>query len=103
MTLSRGRLQGFIYVKKWGLQILDSKINISMMAFVNPELQQYLPVLLVVGGVIAVGLFVKKTGWIGVFIVGALAVVWIMRSNPEWFDGLDGTMERIVKVNRPGD
>ncbi|GHC03443.1 hypothetical protein [Cerasicoccus arenae] len=66
----------------------------------NADLQQYIPVIAVIGGVIAVGLFVKKTGWVGVVIVGVLAAVWIMRTNPQWFDKLDGTMERIVEVNR---
>lgn len=66
----------------------------------DPELQQYLPVIAVIAGVIAVGVFVKKTGWVGVFIVGLLAFVWIMRSNPQWFDKLDGTMERLVEVNK---
>lgn len=66
----------------------------------DANLQQYLPVILTIGGVVAVGLFVKKTGWIGVFIVGALAVVWVLRSNPQWFDGLGGTMERVVQVRK---
>lgn len=66
----------------------------------DPELKQYLPVVYVIVGVVLVGMFVKKTGWAGVFVVGALAVVWVLRSNPHWFDSLDGAMERVVEVNK---
>jgi len=67
---------------------------------VDANLQQYLPVILVIGGVIGVGIFVKKTGWIGVIIIATLAAVWILRSNPHWFAKLDGSMERLVEVNK---
>ncbi|MEO0795130.1 MAG: hypothetical protein AAFX93_08215 [Verrucomicrobiota bacterium] len=70
------------------------------MSVVNAELQHYLPVILVIAGVVGVGLFVKKTGWLGVVIVGLLAVVWIFRTNPEWFASLDGAMERLVQVEK---
>ncbi|WP_309380582.1 hypothetical protein [Cerasicoccus frondis] len=66
----------------------------------NADLQEYLPVLLVIGGVIAAGLFVKKTGWFGIFLIGILGAIWIFKTNPQWFDQLDGTMERLVEVNR---
>lgn len=66
----------------------------------NADLQQYWPVIAVIGGVIGVGIFVKKTGWIGVIVVAALAVVWVLRSNPQWFAKLDGSMERLVEVQK---
>jgi len=67
---------------------------------VNPELQQYLPLLAAVVGIFAVAIFVKKTGAIGVIIVVVLGAVWVLRENPQWFAGLDGTMERLVQVRK---
>lgn len=66
----------------------------------NADLQQYLPVILVIGGVIATGLFVKKTGWFGVVLIGVLAAIWIFKTNPQWFSSFDGAMERLVEVQR---
>ncbi|WP_269542791.1 hypothetical protein [Cerasicoccus fimbriatus] len=66
----------------------------------DADLQQYLPVLIVIGGVIAAGLFVKKTGWFGIVLIGLMAAIWIFKTNPQWFDKLDGIMGRIVEVDR---
>ncbi|MGE9295926.1 MAG: hypothetical protein ACQKBV_06540 [Puniceicoccales bacterium] len=66
----------------------------------DADLQQYLPLLGIILGVFAVAIFIKKTGTIGVIIVVVLAGVWLLRENPEWFAGLDGTMERLVEVKK---
>lgn len=61
---------------------------------------QILPFVIIIGGALALGLFIKKLGLIGIIVVLALAGVWLVRKNPQWFDGLDGAVENMVEVQR---
>lgn len=72
----------------------------TILLAVDPTLQQYLPLVGILIGIFAVAIFVKKTGIIGVVLIVVLGAVWVLRENPEWFAGLDGTMERMVEVRR---